>query len=577
MTNNKPAAAAKRTAVIFDLDGTVSQDFWRQRFIHEKDGETCYDKYHELCGNDELIEPMARRVRAFKTMGILPIFVTGRPDTVRSFTEHWLIRELDLRPAGTRTAADYLLFMRDYAVKSKIGSDISTAAWKGELASILSKSYAIVSAYDDREDAVAAYRAAGIEAHQFETGADGDRDVLHIDPNCDVERIYTFDLGTKFINEDAADLRMLKTEAFPGPEPLPEPVAAPHEDAYTEAADAIEEGQEEAAAPAATVSENRVTLTPVHPTVETGFDALPECKQIIMLDIDAIFADTQPHRQMVPFVADAIRRGYYLVFVSSNPNEDAEFVISLINGHFAQFGNAQFTVATRKGKDEALSAEDFRIATMYSAIQMANASGARIRALIDTRAEVADAAIDVGILGYVSNGTCVWAPGSIAAMDATEAIATVLPARPASVEVDDDGEGFGTRTMEEHRRADLRRADEEKATAEAARNFGLSPQQVAIVRNLEGAAETFRDRARVYGQNDEATGKIMEILFPDGVALSTADDHRMWHFMNHLVGKLTRFAGSGMQDRDSIHDLITYAAFCERECEFHEIVTHVPN
>ncbi len=47
-------------------------------------------------------------------------------------------------------------------------------------------------------------------------------------------------------------------------------------------------------------------------------------------------------------------------------------------------------------------------------------------------------------------------------------------------------------------------------------------------------------------------GKIMEILFPNGMVVKTADDHRLALFVMHIVGKLTRLANSGPEDDDSV-------------------------
>uniref|UniRef100_A0AB39AH74 Polynucleotide kinase/phosphorylase n=1 Tax=Pseudomonas phage vB_PaeM_HTN3 TaxID=3236644 RepID=A0AB39AH74_9VIRU len=82
-----------------------------------------------------------------------------------------------------------------------------------------------------------------------------------------------------------------------------------------------------------------------------------------------------------------------------------------------------------------------------------------------------------------------------------------------------------------------------------------------VLNNLSSAAEIFRDRQSAYGRNDLMYGKIMEILFPNGMVAKTADDHRLALFVMHTVGKLTRLANSGFEDDDSVFDLINYSAF----------------
>ncbi|UVN13846.1 3'-phosphatase, 5'-polynucleotide kinase [Pseudomonas phage vB_PaeM_FBPa34] len=82
-----------------------------------------------------------------------------------------------------------------------------------------------------------------------------------------------------------------------------------------------------------------------------------------------------------------------------------------------------------------------------------------------------------------------------------------------------------------------------------------------VLNNLYAAAEVFRARQSAYGRNDLMYGKIMEILFPNGLVAKTADDHRLALFVMHMVGKLTRLANSGFKDADSALDSINYSAF----------------
>lgn len=88
---------------------------------------------------------------------------------------------------------------------------------------------------------------------------------------------------------------------------------------------------------------------------------------------------------------------------------------------------------------------------------------------------------------------------------------------------------------------------------------------------LEAVAQTLKDRDRIYGQNDEITGQILTLLFPRGITLNTPEDHRMFHFLGHIVGKLTRFTNSGMKHEDSLHDLIGYAALAAGLVKEHDI------
>jgi len=80
---------------------------------------------------------------------------------------------------------------------------------------------------------------------------------------------------------------------------------------------------------------------------------------------------------------------------------------------------------------------------------------------------------------------------------------------------------------------------------------------------LEKMAETFRERNKIYGSNYNAVGEVMVALFPNGITLKTKEDFIKFHFMDWKVGKMTRFARTGMTHLDSIHDEAVYSAMLE--------------
>ncbi len=80
---------------------------------------------------------------------------------------------------------------------------------------------------------------------------------------------------------------------------------------------------------------------------------------------------------------------------------------------------------------------------------------------------------------------------------------------------------------------------------------------------LRSMGETFETRNQMYGQNYKLVGPVMQILFPDGLALKTAHDYELWHLFELMIVKLTRFACSGLTHKDSIHDAAVYAAMVE--------------
>ncbi|WLW40884.1 hypothetical protein GNAINCEL_00102 [Serratia phage KKP 3709] len=69
---------------------------------------------------------------------------------------------------------------------------------------------------------------------------------------------------------------------------------------------------------------------------------------------------------------------------------------------------------------------------------------------------------------------------------------------------------------------------------------------------LAEMADTFRERNAVYKDNAAKVGEVMAVLFPDGVTLRTAADHKFYHLFELLIVKLTRFTNSGLKHEDSI-------------------------
>jgi GH18 family chitinase len=102
---------------------------------------------------------------------------------------------------------------------------------------------------------------------------------------------------------------------------------------------------------------------------------------------------------------------------------------------------------------------------------------------------------------------------------------------------------------------------EHPAIVEVAEQVKSGKLRVDVV--LEQMLETFRDRNSTYKDNWKSAGDVMAALFPQGIKLQTKADHIKFAFLNHIVGKLTRFVAADMAHTDSIHDLAVYAAMME--------------
>ena len=88
---------------------------------------------------------------------------------------------------------------------------------------------------------------------------------------------------------------------------------------------------------------------------------------------------------------------------------------------------------------------------------------------------------------------------------------------------------------------------------------------------LEEAIETYKDRNKVYGTNYYTFGKVMKILFPNGLLLQTEGDFNRYGGLSAIVGKLCRYANSFEQKtghQDSMHDLGVYA-FIQQELDLY--------
>jgi hypothetical protein len=76
-------------AVIFDIDGVLSDAAGRQHFIER--GRRDWSAFFEACGDDQVIEEIARLVELLDP-ALTVVLLTGRPLRVRPQTLAWLER-----------------------------------------------------------------------------------------------------------------------------------------------------------------------------------------------------------------------------------------------------------------------------------------------------------------------------------------------------------------------------------------------------------------------------------------------------------------------------------------------------
>jgi len=78
---------------------------------------------------------------------------------------------------------------------------------------------------------------------------------------------------------------------------------------------------------------------------------------------------------------------------------------------------------------------------------------------------------------------------------------------------------------------------------------------------LRAAAEIYEERNKLYGDNYKRFGKVMEVLFPNGLTLKTTDDFNRFGVFVQIVSKQTRYAEmfSRGGHPDSLDDTSVYA------------------
>lgn len=81
---------------------------------------------------------------------------------------------------------------------------------------------------------------------------------------------------------------------------------------------------------------------------------------------------------------------------------------------------------------------------------------------------------------------------------------------------------------------------------------------------LRAASQTFEARNAVYGDAYKRFGSLMRVLFPEGLPpiQSEAEANKLG-VLCQMFNCFIRFTNSGMTHRDSMHDLIVFAAMME--------------
>ena len=148
----------KPRAVIWDLDGTLSDDRARAHFVEvERGKERDWKSYFDAIGEDPPIAASMEVLRAMHAAGIRIVFLTGRPDHTRRTTLRWL-------KANGLTEYDRL-------VMRPPGEFRPAGRFKVDEVEKLRREYELVCAFEDRIDVADALREAGVPVFLYGGGA----------------------------------------------------------------------------------------------------------------------------------------------------------------------------------------------------------------------------------------------------------------------------------------------------------------------------------------------------------------------------------------------------------------------
>jgi len=138
---------------IFDLDGTLADLRHRRHYV--ENGNRQWDAFHQACGEDALIKPVADVFRGLQDVGFSIWILSGRSDSVRRQTQSWLDHH-HLYP-------DKLIMRRDGDYQP------DTSLKEGWLLDI-QKTHTVLGVFDDRKRLVDMWRSHGLVCFQVAEG-----------------------------------------------------------------------------------------------------------------------------------------------------------------------------------------------------------------------------------------------------------------------------------------------------------------------------------------------------------------------------------------------------------------------
>ena len=158
---------AKQRAVVWDLDGTLSDDRARAHFVEvERGRKRDWHSYFDAIDEDPPIAASMELLHALRAFGIRIVYLTGRPEFTRAKTERWLqangLAEYDvliMRPDGERRHAGEFKVDEIHRLREK---------------------YELVCAFEDRIDVADHIRQTGVPVFLYGAGAEAAAEALEV-------------------------------------------------------------------------------------------------------------------------------------------------------------------------------------------------------------------------------------------------------------------------------------------------------------------------------------------------------------------------------------------------------------
>lgn len=160
-------ARTRPRAMIWDLDGTLSDDKARAHFVEVERGRARdWRSYFDAIDTDPPIAASMEVLRAMHAAGIRILFLTGRPEYTRPKTVRWL-------EANGLTEYDALLMRPE-------GEYRPAGLFKADVVARLQRDYELVCAFEDRIDVAERLRQAGVPVFLYGAGAEAAAEALEV-------------------------------------------------------------------------------------------------------------------------------------------------------------------------------------------------------------------------------------------------------------------------------------------------------------------------------------------------------------------------------------------------------------